>query len=1320
MQMKDYFTLTKRKLFALSLIAIMLMGGGSSAWADEITEDFSTVTVTDATTLSNGWIAVATQGYNYAKFSGGDLNLKSVTDANGITKKAIDNTYTNSKSYVVIPTQLTGNFTAKVRANASNGTRNVSLYEATESGGTYTIGSVLYTKSLSSKAWTDFSYSIEGPKFVAICLNAASIAEITYNTYVQADGPALAVKDGSTKVTSPYSYNFGLATAGTTHTFTLSNPGTTDLGVSISETGNFGATLSANTITAGGDVTLTVTMPNATGSSAITITPDATSGIDPFVINASGTIRDPNKVYETLLSGSIPKDWTTSGGTWSWSTTNGASNTAWYESSNYRLITPQLVVAEGEKFYFDAQGTYNGYQGVIFEYSTDGTNWTASSTTTTVSGNWQTFEINDVPAGNYYIALHGWHVNIRNFYGGQLPSGARFAIDTDGTSQDLGFVSQNAIAEKTYTITNSGNADLAVSFTTPDGFSVIEKKTVFILTDNFGWGSAYVYAWDADGHALNGEWPGTQSAQTIINNYGETQFKIVVPNGAVGIIVSNGQGSQTEDITDFGSYDGYWMDGSKNDKGHYVVTGWNDGGESGTIETIITSLTVGAGQSASFVVKMNTETVGAKSGDVTLTTNALDVQTFTIPVTGYVADASKFLETFAGNTLPTGWKVTGNTNSWSFANGVAASSYSSNNGYLVTPALTVEGTSDAMVFQAKSTFNGTVTIKVEMSKNGGDWTDCKAFYLSNPDYNVTRTCTIDGLQAGSYKFRFKNDDYELDNINGFTLDTDAPVLTVSPTTAADFGNKVKAQPEDIVYGVTNSGTGTLNVEISSDDAAFTVSPATMSLGAGESASFTVHLVFDENYGEKSATITVHPTNDGLSDVTIAATATTKDPNIWEEDFANGIPSTWINENNAWSTSVYGHEGQAGPRSQDSRALITPRLQATKDQVLQFDVIEAESETYFLKAEYSTDRTNWTLIENYTSEGTKEFTAPADGYYWLRFYGNYTYVDNFYGFKEAPLAHEAIISAKSIPSSGNQYVEYTATVTVEEKAGKAEVLTAKFFIGDTQCGEDIVKTVAAYGTETFTVKFTPEAAIYGFAYFTVTNSDINLTSTDQGVVISAAPVLDETVGLPDGFTAGTQPSLVFKYTPKDGWNTIATPFALSADILTQIFGAGYKVYEFNSYSNNYIDFKQATSFYAGYPYLVYVETAPANTEDIILLNVNVTTNENYDQKNGAKLQTTYSPIAAGSMTDPWFGITTTGEIRIAGANASLKGFRAYFTGISASTGSPVLTIDGSEATSIDALRMNIGEDATIYDLNGRRVETPSKGIYIINGKKVVIK
>ncbi|MBR3896326.1 MAG: hypothetical protein IKJ42_04805, partial [Bacteroidaceae bacterium] len=50
----------------------------------------------------------------------------------------------------------------------------------------------------------------------------------------------------------------------------------------------------------------------------------------------------------------------------------------------------------------------------------------------------------------------------------------------------------------------------------------------------------------------------------------------------------------------------------------------------------------------------------------------------------------------------------------------------------------------------------------------------------------------------------------------------------------------------------------------------------------------------------------------------------------------------------------------------------------------------------------------------------------------------------------------------------------------------------------------------------------------------------------------------------------------------------------------------------------------------------------------------------------------------------------------------------------------INVDGEEGTTaIDNSIFNNGE-TVVYDLQGRRVENPAKGIYIVNGKKVVIK
>ena len=51
----------------------------------------------------------------------------------------------------------------------------------------------------------------------------------------------------------------------------------------------------------------------------------------------------------------------------------------------------------------------------------------------------------------------------------------------------------------------------------------------------------------------------------------------------------------------------------------------------------------------------------------------------------------------------------------------------------------------------------------------------------------------------------------------------------------------------------------------------------------------------------------------------------------------------------------------------------------------------------------------------------------------------------------------------------------------------------------------------------------------------------------------------------------------------------------------------------------------------------------------------------------------------------------------------------------------IRFDGDGTTSIDNEQLTIdNESTTIYDLMGRRGLNPTKGVYIVNGKKVVIK
>ncbi len=76
----------------------------------------------------------------------------------------------------------------------------------------------------------------------------------------------------------------------------------------------------------------------------------------------------------------------------------------------------------------------------------------------------------------------------------------------------------------------------------------------------------------------------------------------------------------------------------------------------------------------------------------------------------------------------------------------------------------------------------------------------------------------------------------------------------------------------------------------------------------------------------------------------------------------------------------------------------------------------------------------------------------------------------------------------------------------------------------------------------------------------------------------------------------------------------------------------------------------------------------------------------------------------------------------GNGAKISPYRAYFTGVTVSGSSSAIAIfdEGNGTTTIRSINANGEIDNVFYDLSGRRVENPTKGIYIMNGKKVVIK
>lgn len=554
-----------------------------------------------------------------------------------------------------------------------------------------------------------------------------------------------------------------------------------------------------------------------------------------------------------------------------------------------------------------------------------------------------------------------------------------------------------------------------------------------------------------------------------------------------------------------------------------------------------------------------------------------------------------------------------------------------------------------------------------------------------------------------------------------------PVMAIDKTSIA-FGRVNAVTSETIT--VSNTGDADLVVTIANDNAEnFSVEPADQLIVApGEEGTVTITYNFvDGTWGTFNANVKLTPNYGGTYDVkTIAVSATSKDPNAWDEDFEEGsIPANWIAD--GWTVSTPGsYSGGNGTKmaggNSKTATLITPRLIATEGQELTLELGGADS-SYPLTVEYSTDRETWETVASFTENGTQTIAAPTTtSNFYLRFTG-WVYIDNLAGFKLDLPAHDAVITTTTIPATGAQFAEYTASVTVKEQAGKAEELTAKFFIGETQYGDDVVETVNANGTKTYTVTFTPEEAISGDAYFTVTNENIELTSEKKAVEFAAAPVFDE-MAANDAIVTGNEAAVLVKYTAKAGWNTIALPFALTEDILTQIFGKGWKAYEFNGYVDGALSFKPATLFAAGYPYVVYSEAPVANENGFVVNNVNVSAaTANSDSYGGATFQATYAPIAAPDMAGKYGVVPSTGKIQKGSEKASLKGLRAYFELPADAEGSKLMMVfmdeDGS-TTSINGVEAIAADNAEAFDLNGRKLNGQKSGIIIKNGKKVVFK
>ena len=235
--------------------------------------------------------------------------------------------------------------------------------------------------------------------------------------------------------------------------------------------------------------------------------------------------------------------------------------------------------------------------------------------------------------------------------------------------------------------------------------------------------------------------------------------------------------------------------------------------------------------------------------------------------------------------------------------------------------------------------------------------------------------------------------------------------------------------------------------------------------------------------------------------------------------------------------------------------------------------------------------------------------------------------------------------------------------------------------------------------------------------TLTKSDKN---QKQICIGNLSMVKAEAIEFADGsvpyYAAGTYPSVkINRNLTADSWATAVYPFAVSGidDIAT---------FEAYDEATATVKIRKATASTANEPFLMRSKTAKT---EIALTNVDVVAEAGTPVKTqgNASFVGTYNETEVAKEDGFSKYALSNNTFYIIGANAAtVAPYRAYFKVANETSEARSLNFefDDNTATGIESVNAETTSNGDIYNLNGQKVATPMKGLYIMNGKKIVIK
>ena len=203
---------------------------------------------------------------------------------------------------------------------------------------------------------------------------------------------------------------------------------------------------------------------------------------------------------------------------------------------------------------------------------------------------------------------------------------------------------------------------------------------------------------------------------------------------------------------------------------------------------------------------------------------------------------------------------------------------------------------------------------------------------------------------------------------------------------------------------------------------------------------------------------------------------------------------------------------------------------------------------------------------------------------------------------------------------------------------------------------------------------------------------------------------------------------------NSWSTICLPFAIPAEKMTAAFGAGVEVKDFTSWSSTEegdnivgitIGFTAVTAMEANHPYLIKVANAITAEEGFTVDGVDIAPEAEPEKVVGATKKTKgyfYGTYVANTTVPEYNLFIYNDRFYYSNGSTKMKAFRGYFElydylSSLDEAGARISIVDEDVTGIANVKTLSVGS-SDYYDLQGRKVENPGKGLYINNGRKVV--